>query len=110
MSSAYTTQQTATDYGYGDYQDRITLPDGTLAYVAVDPCGAAYAYRRRTVVDCGGNLLAERRANESCVGFARFRTPHTISVSDRVPGVRLAYVGPAADCTGRSVYLVTEVK
>lgn len=107
MTALFAAEQIATDFGFGDYQARVVLPDGTLAYVGEDYLsGDAVAYRERVCCDYGGNVLGVRRADESCVGISASRTASTTGHSDRVAGVKLTYVRSAGDCTGRQIYRV----
>lgn len=106
LVAPFSAEQIATDFAFGDYQDRIVLPDGSLAFVGVDREGSPVAYRKMVCSDYGGNILSERRADESCIGIACYRRPHTIGRADHVDGATLIYVGPASDCTGRQIYRV----
>jgi len=109
-TTTFTAEQIATDFNFADCQDRVVLPDGTLAFVGEDhETGRPAAFRSRACTDYGGNVLAVRRADESCCGIAAGRTPTVIGHDDRVAGVRLTYIGPARDCTGRQIYRVEAV-
>lgn len=107
MNNSTEHEQIATDFHFGDCQDRIVLPDGALAYVGEDHAsGGPIAYRFRVCRDYGGNVLAKKRADESCVGISDFNEPTMIGHAGRVTSVTMSYIGSARDCTGRQIYRV----